>query len=115
MISGISYDQNTNHQFQHALDNSVYIYVFGDLMGNVVIEGRAFPMLCTGEGGLSEVFDFYAKRRASRSPDLIQVAIGAESIVGFLTAIKLRSQTVAEDPTALFQSFWFTINTLPKV
>jgi hypothetical protein len=115
MISGIDYDQKTNQQFQHTLDGSVYIYVFGDLMGNVTIEGRSFPLRCGEEvSGLSEVFKFYAEKRASKNADLVQVSIGEEPISGFLTAIRVRSQSVAESPVALFKSFWLTINTLPR-
>jgi hypothetical protein len=115
MISGVEYDQKTNQQFQHTLDGSVYIYVFGDLMGNVTIEGRAFPLRCGNTtSGLAEVFKFYAQKRASKNSDLIQVSIGEEPISGFLTAIRVRSQSMAESPAALFQSFWLTINTLPR-
>ena len=116
MVGGIAYNQRTNHQFQHALDGSVYIYVFGDMMGDVVVEGRAFPLRCdTNVSGLQEVFNFYATQRAANNPDVVKVSIGAENIIGFLTAIKVRSQSVAESPVALFQSFHLTINTLPKV
>jgi hypothetical protein len=115
MISGIEYDQKTNQQFQQSLDGAVYVYVFGDLMGNVAIEGVAFPLRCDGEvNGLQEIFKFYAQRRASNNKELIQVSIGDEPVSGFLTSIRVRSNSAADNSAALSQTFWLTINTLPR-
>lgn len=114
LISGVNYDQKTNQQFEYALDSSIFIYVFGDLMGNVEVQGRSFPATCEGEGGLAEIFDFYKDMRASKSAAPITVVIGTETIVGFLTAIRLRSENAGEDPAALYSSWGFYINTLPK-
>jgi hypothetical protein len=116
LISSADFDQRTNQQFQTTLDGSVFIYVFGDQMGQVVVEGRSFPALCPNTtGGLKEIFDFYARRRASKTPEPVQVVVGDESIIGFLTALKVRSMSSSEDPAGLYQQFQMVINTLPKI
>jgi hypothetical protein len=119
LISSVDFTHRTNQQFQQSLDGAIYVYVFGDLMGEVVIEGRTFAAMCSGAGGdqavsgLREILDFYAKNRAALRPEPIQVTIGDEPIVGFLTNIRVRSQALAEDPTALYHSFTLVVNTLP--
>ena len=115
LIAGVDYNQRTNQQFQYALDSSVFIYVFGDEMGNVLVSGMAFPQLCDGSSnGLSEVLKFYAENRASKKSELIEVSIGDELISGFLTQLTVKAVGAAWDPIALIQSYTLTINTLPK-
>jgi hypothetical protein len=116
LIENISYRQQTNQQFQYTLDGAVYIYVFGDEMGEVQISGVIFPLLCSGQTtGMREVLAFYASRRASKSQDLVEVSIGDEIITGFLTGLQVRGMGVAEDPAAALQQYVMGINTLPKV
>ena len=115
LISGVKYNQSTNHQFQMSLEGSVYLYVFGDAMGSVMVNGIAFPSLCNGAGeGLVEVFDYYRSNRASKNPEPIQVQIGSETISGFLTALTVNGQTVAEEPEGFLSHYAFIINSLPK-
>jgi hypothetical protein len=115
LIAGADFNQATNQQFQHSLDGSVFIYVFGDLMGDVIISGRAFPVICPNSvGGLNEVFKYYSAKRASKVPKPIHVVIGDESIIGFLTSLRIRSASLAETPEALYHEFSLTIKTLPK-
>ena len=35
VITGVDYQQQTNTQFQRSLDNTIYVYSFGDQMGNM--------------------------------------------------------------------------------
>lgn len=115
LIETVDYSQKTNQQFQYALDGSVYIYVFGDEMGNVQVKGMILPILCTGQSsGLKEVLDFYATNRASKSQALVEVSVGEEVISGFLTALAIAGVGAASDPIALIQRYAMNINTLPK-
>ena len=115
LISGIDYDASTNQQFQHSLSKAVYIYVFGDRMGNIVIAGKCFPQLCdTDVQGIEEVFEYYTANRASVNPEPVTVTIGSKVITGYLTGLKIRGVNVAEDPTALTQDYWLIISTLPE-
>jgi hypothetical protein len=116
LIASADFTQRTNQQFQHSLDGAVFVYVFGDQMGDVIIEGRIFPAICPDTaGGLNEVFKYYSAKRASKTPDPVQVVIGNESIVGFLTSLRIRQMGLAaEDPSSLYQSFFLEIKALPK-
>lgn len=114
IISGIHYDQKTNQQFQQSLDGVVYIYVFGDQMGSVEVEGIAFPKLCEGgESGLFDVADYYRTNRASQSSKPIIVLAAGDRITGFLTGVRIRSNVSAEDPNALINQYWLQISALP--
>jgi hypothetical protein len=115
LIENINYRQRTNQQFQYALDGSVYIYVFGDEMGNVQIQGMILPILCTGEStGMKEVLAFYAANRASKSQALVEVSVGEEVVSGFLTGLGITGVGVASDALAMIQRYSMVINTLPK-
>jgi len=115
LIESVNYNQRTNQQFQYALDGSVYIYVFGDEMGDVAVKGMILPILCTGQStGMKEVLDFYAQNRASKSQALVEVSIGDEVISGFLTGLGIAGVGAASDPIALIQRYSMIINTLPK-
>ena len=113
IITAPSISQRTNVQFQTSLKESVYVYIFGDQMGSVVIAGVAFAEKCdSGESGMEEIFDYYRDFRASKRSEPIEVAFGFSkaSISGFLTA----SEITSRDPSFLTLDFKFTINTLPE-
>ena len=115
LISHVEYNANTNHQFQYALDSSVYIYVFGDLMGNVIVEGISLLSLCNGtQGGLNEILAYYSANRISKHPNPISVVVGGDTITGFLTGLKVRSTGTAQDQETPMHNWAFHIDTLPK-
>ena len=112
IIDAPSIDQSVNVQFQQSLGGPVYVYVFGDSMGDVIIAGTCFAGLCTDESknGIKEVIDYYDDFRASQNPDLVTVTYGAVSVSGFLTKMALRPK----DALYMLTSFQLTINTIPK-
>lgn len=115
LISGIEYEQATNQQFQTALDTSVYIYVFGDQMGQVKVLGKIIPALCdSSEDGLEQVFKFYAKNRASKLAEPIQVMAGTEVISGFLTGLSMRVDQLSSSEFAPLYDYTLMVNTLPR-
>jgi hypothetical protein len=111
IIVSPSVEDKVNSQFQSSLKRSVYIYVFGDNMGVVTIDGIAFATRCENNAsGLKEVFDYYRDYRASQRKEPITVTFGEESISGFLTA----SNITPRDPDYIMLNFSFVINTLPR-
>jgi hypothetical protein len=111
IITSPSVTQRVNVQFQSSLKESVYVYVFGDQMGNVMINGIAFAARCQGDAsGMKDIFDYYRDYRASQKKEPIEVTFGKEAISGFLTESNMSSR----DPNNLTLDFRFTINTLPK-
>lgn len=117
MFSSVIWDQATNQQFQHSLDGSVYIYVFGDRMGAVNIEGFTFISQCDStEVGLTQLTEFYSANRASARNTPIEVTLGDDTISGFLTGIRVTAlgSGAGDDGLTLVHRFTLTINALPK-
>ena len=116
LVAGVNYLQRTNQQFQTALDGAVYIYVFGDHMGAIEVHGMAFSAPCSagGKSGLVEVLKFYEGTRASINAVPISIQIGEETIKGFLTTVRIESQTGGDDPASFMSRFTLGINAMPK-
>lgn len=112
LIKAVSWTQQVNVQFQPSLGGPVYVYVFGDLMGNVSISGTAFAGLCDNRSqtGIEEVFDYYNANRASQRSEVVTVSYGSESMEGFLTHLALSPM----NPELMLTNFTFIIRTLPK-
>ncbi len=115
IISGIRYTQNTNQQFQQSLDQSVYIYVFGDKMGSIEVDGIAFAATCDGSNsGLFSVADYYQQNRISKADDPIIIKAAGKIVTGFLTGITISTSVSGEDPAGLMNNYRLTINALPS-
>lgn len=115
IITGIRYSQSTNQQFQQSLDESVYIYVFGDKMGEVIVEGLAFAATCDGSNsGIFSVADYYRANRISKSDNPIIIQAAGEIITGFLTGVEITSDTAGDDPAALTNKYRLHISALPQ-
>jgi hypothetical protein len=90
-ITGFSLDLGTNHQFLHTLDEFIYVYSFGDRLGQLTLSGIGFTECTTQAGGSpSGVFGYYMKNRLARTltPTTITVA-GYGVLLGFLTGIRM--------------------------
>lgn len=119
LISGTDMRQSTDQQFQTSLDRDIWIYVFGDQMGEIILRGRAFLAVCSygsSQSGIGflEVLDLYSKYRASINPQPVTVTLGPKALSGFLTSMRLMSVVVSEDPIGLVHDFEMTINALPE-
>jgi len=113
IFSSTKWDQRTSQQFATSLDGSVYIYVFGDQMGTVVIVGLAFNLCDKEENGLQTVLDYYKTNRASERSSPIEVAIADEVVEGFLTGASIRSVGSATDPASMLHEYSLEISALP--
>lgn len=115
IITRIGGGFRTNTRFQHALDNSVYTYSFGDRMGQTTVSGLAFESDCgqinagltnplTGGSllsGLDQVLSFYRLNRVSIFNRPVIVFIGSLSVVrGFLIGMDFGTQDVNTKATA---------------
>jgi len=114
IFNTLDWGQRTNQQFASSLDGSVYIYVFGDQMGNVNIRGYAFDQLCQQDiSGLQMVLDYYDANRASKRPLPIKVAIGEKVVQGFLTGAQVVARGAAMDPAPVLNEYTLEISALP--
>jgi hypothetical protein len=101
-ITGFSLDLSTNHQFIHTLDEFIYVYAFGDRVGELTLTGVAFfnQPRSTGAPGINQcnkvadprdVYSYYLKNRLSRSmtPTQININGGEVRLIGFLTGLRM--------------------------
>jgi len=104
IITRVTVSQQGNYQFLHTLGNDVYIYVFGDRIGEIAVSGLSFPMDCDKIGGKiggELIFDWYKKNRVAARPNPVTITIGTKTIIdGFVTAFTL---DVVDPKTGIMQ------------
>ena len=103
-----------NYQFLHTIGNDVYIYVFGDRMGQIVVHGLSFAQKCPGGAGphgFELLLKWYSENRvaARKAPVIVTTGLGT-AIQGFVTALTGDVQ----DPTSRTVQFQMTISLLPE-
>ena len=106
IIESIGIGLAVNVQFMKSLDEAVYVYSFGDEMGNVKVSGKAFAKSCEARSagdGLSSIFDYYQRHRASKRKAPVHIALPDSAITmqGFL----IGSHMALTDPIFGFWSF----------
>ena len=100
-----------NYQFMHTLRNFIYVYVFGEKMGEISVGGISFPGTCEdGDTGFELVWKYYLQHRISTRGAPISVAIGVGlSFQGWLTDFKI--ETV--DPAVGLSQFLMRLAMFP--
>ena len=113
IVTSIGLSQDVNIQFMPTLQDVVYIYSFGDRMGEAVVQGIGFSKTCDNparDQGAKEVMDFYDEHRAVEEGKVVTVNIGGRSLTGFLISMRLATADTALKTT----SFTMRIAVLPK-
>jgi len=101
-----------NYQFLHTIGNDVYVYVFGDRMGQIVIHGLSFAQQCPNETthGFEKMLQWYEENRIAVRKAPVTATIGnKKSFQGFVTGLSGDAQD-AMHRTIQFQ---LTISLLP--
>ena len=79
IVTEVGIRQGVNAQFLHTLDDAIYIYVFGDRVGDITISGIAFIDVCgtgvTGSG-VKDVMTYYSDNKASQRAGPVLVKFG---------------------------------------
>jgi len=116
IITNVAINQQTNHQFLHTLGNDIYVYVFGDRIGQINIMGFSFMETCGGSGGgngqhgLELMLNWYKRNKLSSRKEPVKVAIGAVTFTAFVTGI----QTQVQDPKLFLTSFNVSMALIPE-
>lgn len=117
IITRLGVSASGNYQFLHTIGNDVYVYVFGDRMGQVVLHGLSFSDQCPGNRGAEDhgfelLFRWYARNRIAARKAPVRVVIGRSTIFdGFVTALTGDVQ----DSLHRTIQFQMTISLLPDV
>jgi hypothetical protein len=118
IITRLTVSHQCNYQFLHTIGNEIYIYVFGDRIGQVTLSGLSFAAECnpcaTGpqdsKHGFEKVLAWYEEYRVAARRDPIEVLIGETPIKAFVVAL---SGDVVDPSTRMMQ--WnLTCMILPK-
>jgi hypothetical protein len=88
IVTRLTVNQQVNVQFLHTLGSLIYVYVFGDRMGQVSLSGLSFACDCPDgtELGAEKMLLWYKRNRASKKADPVRVTIGQTVIEGFVTS-----------------------------
>jgi len=130
IITRIGLSAAGNFQFLHTVGNDVYVYVFGDRMGQIVLHGLSFAQACPqavrgaqntqqafigaqdSKHGFQLLYEWYKRNRIAARKLPITATIGLDSsFEGFLTALSGDVQ----DPLHRTIQFQLTLATLPGV
>lgn len=91
IITRLTIAQQANFQFLHTLGGSIYIYVFGDRIGQITISGLSFGPDCDAgndsEYGVERMLQWYNQNKLSARKDPVVVQIGRTPIRGFVTGV----------------------------
>lgn len=112
IVTRVTVSQQVNVQFLHSLGSLIYVYVFGDRMGQVSLSGLSFACECPDgtELGAEKMLLWYKLNRASKRADPVRVTIGKTVIEGFVTGFT--SDVV--DPTMRLVQWGVNLASLPE-
>jgi hypothetical protein len=117
IITRVTFAQRTNFQFLHTLGQQIFLYVFGDRIGQMSLSGVAFFQKCPAETGNAEgakqFMDYYRRNKLSKRAEPVKITIGGgtnATISGFITSSAL---DVVSPESNLF-SFNLDVATIPE-
>lgn len=105
IITEFALNLATNHQFLHALDRKIYLFPFGDRIGELTVTGMAFTGgYCDAKTGqkieakeaLCGPLGYYMSNRISGpnglTPKKISISSCAPPLLGFVTGFRMAQQ-----------------------
>lgn len=104
--------ENGNYQFLHTLNETIYLYVFGDRIGELQVSGLAFSKLCPGgeETGMEQVIRNYRRNRVAELAAPVIVSYGAgQPFRSFLTGMSID----VADPERMIGQWSYRFNCFP--
>ena len=112
-ITGFALEQSGNYQFLHTVNDFIYVYSFGDRVGELTVSGIGFAAPCASasSGKLCTVLDFYNENKIANVGDL-SVTLGdcAPPFFAFLTGMRMELQ----DPKTLVAQWSLRLSVIPK-
>lgn len=114
IITGFQIQSKGGVQFMHTLRDFIYIYVFGERIGTVVISGLSFQQRCPGQErdhGLEFVMRYYRDNRVESRATPVTIVFGLSTVIaGFLTEM----QGALQDPSQKVASFSLSFQSVPQ-
>jgi hypothetical protein len=93
-ITGFALELSTNHQFVHSLNELIYVFSFGDRVGELTLSGLCFVGECpdASAGKITTLFSHYLNKRLATNLTPAKITLGdtgSSQLLGFLTGIRL--------------------------
>lgn len=96
IVTGMSLNLAANYQFMHSLDDFIYVYAFGERIGDLSLNGIGFVNAC-GDGAdrmnIMRLYEYYNENVSTGivRPVDITLTSGAKSanLRGVLTAVRI--------------------------
>lgn len=113
IITRLTLNHQANVQFLHTLGAHIYIYVFGDRIGQLGLSGLSFNSPCevTESGlGVERMLQWYKDNRVSQRGAPVRVMIGQVPIEGFVVS----SSEDAIDPETGLVQWGVNMQVLPE-
>lgn len=113
LITDVSIQEQGNYQFLHTLGNHIYLYIFGDRIGQIGVSGLSFWSMSTGGGcdnnpadlGVSRVIQWYRKNRIVKRANPIEIKLGGmKAMQGFLVGFRCNKANIG------FRQFQFHLD-----
>jgi len=95
IITDLTLATQGNYQFLHTLGGNIYVYVFGDRIGQLTVSGLSFENTCDAEGsiGIELVMKYYSDNRLAGRKTPIKVTVGVSTtFTAYLTGIGTKVQ-----------------------
>jgi hypothetical protein len=102
LITSVGFGKSANAQFVHSIGGKIYVYAFGDKMGQAVIGGISFAD-CDDtakddqEHGVDKLVTWFEDNKISNSEDPMKIVIGRKTVLtGFLTEINVTAENARD-------------------
>lgn len=90
--TGFALELQGNYQFLHTVNDFIYLYVFGDRVGELVVTGMGFVGGCpsTSDSNICKILDYYRRNRIAKHKQPIVVSLGeCGNLLAFLTGMRM--------------------------
>jgi hypothetical protein len=118
VMTHIGVQNSGNYQLLHTLKEFVYLYVFGERVGDIAISGLLFSEACgpdvdggSQKSGFEQLCQYYSRFRVAVNPNPITILVGVSGLAsfqGFLVGQKLEIM----DPQQQLGQFTLFVKTL---
>lgn len=112
VLTRITVNQSANVQFLHTIGNRIYVYAFGDRMGQITLSGLAFGASCDNPltaHSTKNVLDWYRLNKVSTRATPVSITIFDVAFQAFVLALN----TDVVDASSKLVQWTLTLATLP--